>query len=189
MMIDYLSRLKQIKSKNTHVGNLNNLNNHDDRGNLGLLGKPPDTFQNTKPIVSRWWRVHFIDHEPVEYNFQPDVDFDQAITYSGGISAEALAHGTPTKHKPDKFDHWSDEEIKTALARTKQFVNRGVPVADADRLACRLVTRDRQDDDRRSCAECFSMVRGRCRHGLEPIGGGGIQTFHRCIQFNSGVQL
>ena len=59
---------------------------------------------------------------------------------------------------------------------------RGVKPADA--LAYSLVERDRAGDDRRSCAECVSRSYGRCRNGLEVVGGGGVEVLHRSERFS-----
>ena len=72
MMGRYLDALRN--SENTAGGNLINLNNPDEVGNLGSLGTHPGTFQKTEPIVSRWWRVHFADRDPLETCFDPAVE-------------------------------------------------------------------------------------------------------------------
>ncbi len=103
---------------------------------------------------------------------------------AGAVSVEAISDGSPGLTAPDQYGHWSESEVELAKQRTALFVSRGVPYAGADLLACRLVKRDRQGDDRRSCAECALMLRGRCQRGLQPFGGGGVEILHRCKQFN-----
>lgn len=54
-------------------------------------------------------------------------------------------------------------EIDTFTARLARFTDRGLILADAESLADKLVTRDREGDDRRLCLECASFHRGgRC---------------------------
>lgn len=54
-------------------------------------------------------------------------------------------------------------EIDTFTARLARFTDRGLNLADAEFLADKLVTRDREGDDRRLCLECASLHRsGRC---------------------------
>ena len=54
-------------------------------------------------------------------------------------------------------------EIDTFTARLARFTDRGLNMADAEFLADKLVTRDREGDDRRLCLECASLHRsGRC---------------------------
>ena len=46
------------------------------------------------------------------------------------------------------------QELDTLMARQALFCQRGASAQDAERLADRLVNRDRDDDDRRLCLEC-----------------------------------
>lgn len=48
-------------------------------------------------------------------------------------------------------------EIDTFTARLARFTDKGVTLEDAEALADRLVTRDRESDDRRLCLECFHL--------------------------------
>ena len=49
-------------------------------------------------------------------------------------------------------------EIDTFTARLHQFTGRGLAEPDAERLAEKLVTRDRESDDRRLCLECVHLT-------------------------------
>ena len=53
-------------------------------------------------------------------------------------------------------------EIDTLTSRLVQLTDRGLILADAERLADKLVQRDREGDDRRVCLECLHLQRGRC---------------------------
>lgn len=48
-------------------------------------------------------------------------------------------------------------EIDTFTARLHHFTRRGLAEPDAEALADKLVTRDRESDDRRLCLECFHL--------------------------------
>lgn len=48
-------------------------------------------------------------------------------------------------------------EIDTFTARLARFTDKGLSLEDAEALADRLVTRDRESDDRRLCLECFHL--------------------------------
>ena len=48
-------------------------------------------------------------------------------------------------------------EIDTFTARLAWFTNKELTLQDADALADKLVTRDRESDDRRLCLECFHL--------------------------------
>lgn len=78
---------------------------------------------------------------------------------------------------------WTDNEAELCAARALAFMAKGIPAQSADRLACRLMRRDRQLDDRRSCAECLSFYAGHCRQRITPIGETCIYTLHRCVGF------
>jgi hypothetical protein len=136
-------------------------------------------------VKSRWWMVHFRDRAPTEICCNPIAAADQVLSdIAGAVSAEAIADGSSELDSPDQYGHWSDIEIRLAKQRAALFVLRGVALADADALACSLAERDRAGDDRRSCAECVSRSYGRCRHGLEVVGGGGVEVLHRCDRFS-----
>lgn len=57
---------------------------------------------------------------------------------------------------------WTDGDIAAFLARRARLVRWGWPVADAERLAERLVIRDRAADARVSCTDCRHYRPGRC---------------------------
>ena len=136
-------------------------------------------------VKSRWWMVRFRDRAPVEICCNPIAAASTVLRdIAGAVSAEAISDGSSDLDLPDQYGHWSDIETRLAKQRTHLFVMRGVAIADADVLACSLVERDRAGDDRRSCAECVSRSYGRCRHGLEVVGGGGVEVLHRCERFS-----
>lgn len=67
-------------------------------------------------------------------------------------------------------------EIETFAARVARFAAKGLSDGDAEALADKLVTRDRDGDDRRLCVECAHLViragrGGSCRNG-RPAGLG-----------------
>ena len=48
-------------------------------------------------------------------------------------------------------------EIDTFTVRLARFTDKGLGLDDAEALADKLVTRDREPDDRRLCLECFHL--------------------------------
>lgn len=48
-------------------------------------------------------------------------------------------------------------EIDLSAKRVDQFIHRGLPQPEAERLADKLVLRDRTADDRRVCFECHHL--------------------------------
>lgn len=49
-------------------------------------------------------------------------------------------------------------EIDTFTARLARFTDKGLGLNDAEALADKLVTRDREADDRRLCLECVHLA-------------------------------
>lgn len=80
-------------------------------------------------------------------------------------------------------DTWTGDEAALCEARAQAFRAKGIPAQPADMLACSLMRRDRQLDDRRSCAECMSFHEGHCLQRITPIGETTIHTLHRCKGF------
>lgn len=54
----------------------------------------------------------------------------------------------------------TEQEAALYAERLQSFQGKGIPDSDATAIANRLVMRDSQDDDRRSCAECLSFYAG-----------------------------
>ena len=57
---------------------------------------------------------------------------------------------------------WTDGDIAAFLDRRARLLHWGWAEADAERLAERLVKRDREHDERVSCTECSHYRPGRC---------------------------
>ena len=57
---------------------------------------------------------------------------------------------------------WTDKHIDSFLARRDRLLRWGWAESDAERLAERLVLRDRETDDRVSCTECRHYRPGHC---------------------------
>jgi hypothetical protein len=57
---------------------------------------------------------------------------------------------------------WTDSDIARFLDRHARLLRWGWAEADAEKLAERLVKRDREQDERRSCTECSHYRPGRC---------------------------
>ena len=116
----------------------------------------------------------------------PAADTPDTPEKSAGYQRKPNAHAACTPDTPDtpQFDDsevtaqsasdldcwawpYSDamntDEIDTFTARLTCFAGKGLSVVDAERLADKLVIRDRESDDRRLCLECTHMHRGgRC---------------------------
>ena len=82
--------------------------------------------------------------------------------YDGGLTrqdAEALADSCCWPHS----SAMNGEEVDTFTARLARFTDKGLSLIDAERLADKLVARDREGDDRRVCLECAHLRHGgRC---------------------------
>lgn len=78
-------------------------------------------------------------------------------------------------HAPE----WNDVEIQAFADRRDRLLRWGYSDQQADGLAERLTLRDREQDDRRLCAECRHGRSRRCPDG-EPMPG---DVLHRCGGF------
>jgi hypothetical protein len=84
---------------------------------------------------------------------------------------------------------WTDADIARFFDRRARMLRWGWAEPDAEKLAERLVKRDREHDDRVSCAECLHYRPGRCgshrRAGLHSpgVGRGLAATLQRCPGF------
>ncbi len=84
---------------------------------------------------------------------------------------------------------WTDAHIALYLDRRARLLRWGWAEPDAEKLAERLVERDREHDDRVSCAECMHYRPGRCgnhrRAGLHSpdMGRDLLATLQRCPGF------
>lgn len=86
------------------------------------------------------------------------------MEYDGGLSrieAEALAGITPDpdRHCWPHTTAMNTAEIDTFTARVLLFTRHGRDTTEAEKLADKLVARDRDGDDRRVCLECRNLRR------------------------------
>ena len=76
---------------------------------------------------------------------------------------QAANDPTPVTQDPDRWA-WphsaamNGAEIDAFTARLARFTERGLGLDDAEKLADKLVTRDRESDDRRLCLECVHLA-------------------------------
>ena len=130
---------------------------------------------------------------------------DSTIRAAQGVGAiviptlAALAAADPAA-LPDP-DRWcwphssamTGREIDTMVERTAMFNRRGLPALEAELLADKLVTRDRDGDDRRLCLECAHLSRAggvmRCAQwqraglGAPNLPAGLAMQLQRCVGF------
>ena len=81
--------------------------------------------------------------------------------------AELLSLLAPSPGDPDRWcwpssDAMNGAELEQFTKRVEQFTRRGTSADAAEAMADRLVIRDREQDDRRTCLECASYRPGRC---------------------------
>jgi len=76
---------------------------------------------------------------------------DAQIVAAGGLCD---SNENPDRHCWPNSTAMNGAEIDTFAARLARFTTKGVSTPDAEALADRLVIRDRETDDRRSCLEC-----------------------------------
>ena len=86
---------------------------------------------------------------------------------------------------------WTDADIARFLDRRARLLRWGWPEPEAEKLAERLVIRDRERDDRVSCTDCRHYRPGRCgnhrRAGLlsAEVGRNWVALLQRCPGFKS----
>ena len=132
-MSTWLARLKNQKAPSTHAREPRQPTPGTHAGGfLGLLAYPPGVFQKIDGAVAY----------PEKNLKAPSTDPDRwAWPHSRAMNGQ---------------------EIDTLMARQDLFYQRGAAPHDAERLADSLVSRDRDDDDRRLCMECRHL------HGAGP---------------------
>ena len=84
-----------------------------------------------------------------------------ALVSTGKVST-LVSSPAPVLQDPDRWcwphsQAMTGREIDTFTARLHHFTRRGVLALDAERLADKLVTRDREADARRLCLECAHL--------------------------------
>lgn len=108
------------------------------------------------------------------------------------VSSTAAAMPDPDRWCWPHSTAMTGREIDTMVERTHLFNRRGLAALDAELLADKLVTRDRESDDRRLCLECAHLSRAgglRCaqwqRAGLGQPGvpAGLERVLQRCNGF------
>ena len=85
-----------------------------------------------------------------------------------GHIQEITGSAEPANDAPADSDRWcwphsvamNGREIDTFAARLARFTDKGLDLDAGERLADRLVIRDREHDDRRLCLECLHLHGG-----------------------------
>lgn len=98
-------------------------------------------------------------------------------------TVSAVTKEVATETAPDATTDTTVSGNDSRTSFTQALKAKGIPAQFADILACSLMRRDRQLDDRRSCAECMSFHEGQCLQRMTPIGETTIHTLHRCRGF------
>ncbi|HEU0228930.1 MAG TPA: hypothetical protein VFR20_00015 [Burkholderiaceae bacterium] len=108
------------------------------------------------------------------------------VTTEKAVRSTVRTATAPRPNNPklrDITEPVSDADQRLVDMSVRRFAGKGIPMLKARKLAERLLRALREDDDRRSCAECESFRAGRCVQGRQPFGGGGIEVLHRCTGF------
>lgn len=171
-----------------------------------------DLIRTTKDMLIGWLR-HEVVNDPPPAPAHDGEDERAAFRdqYARAMRAESTATDPPAipdpkvppraEATPANPDRWcwpnstplSTEEIDTFTARLALFTDKGEDLQDAERLADKLVVRDREGDDRRACLECAHLHgAGRWRCGNAHRAGIGtdrppadlVKLLQRCDGFN-----
>ena len=95
-------------------------------------------------------------------------------------------------HDPDRWawphsQAMTGAEIDTFTARRYYFTRRGLAEPDAENLADKLVTRDRESDDRRMCLECVHLAGHAGTWGCRNWQRAGVATKARDAQLSTAL--
>ena len=114
--------------------------------------KGPDTHATkpTKPATDTLARgfVRFVAHPQGRIQ-----EFDGAVAHPETPAANAPAID-PDRWAWPHSGAMNGQELDTLMARQALFMERGASPQDAERMADKLVSRDRGEDDRHICLEC-----------------------------------
>lgn len=149
MMGGWLARLKNEKSPdNSATKPTKPPQGYEKPGFVGFVAYPPAPFQKIGAS------------DPVAVT--PPGKLEKSL-----ISQDSAANdsATPDPASATNPDRWcwphspamNTGEVNTFTARLARFTDKGVSLADAERLADELVIRDREGDDRRLCLECTHL--------------------------------
>jgi len=106
----------------------------------------------------------------------------ELLALLGGFAPEALDVAAMA---------WTDADIARFLDRRARLIRWGWTEPEAEKLAERLVKRDREEDDRVSCADCRHYRAGSCgNHKAAGLGGQYVgrqwaEILQRCPGFGS----
>lgn len=135
--------------------------------------------------------------EPTKPGFVGFVAPGMAPVQKTGGDSPAANDPAAVTHDPDRWS-WphsqamTGREIDTFTARLARFTDKGLGLEVAEALADKLVTRDREADDRRLCLECTHLAgheRWCCNLwqqaalGAPRISAGLVRILQRCASF------
>ena len=122
---------------------------------VAVAEAPEEAASGVSPIASLPWRV------TIPQGTKPET---LEKFRAASLALDALQ---ATELEPDaNLDRWcwpasdamNTAEIETFTARLSRFSDKGLTIADGEGLADKLVTRDRESDDRRVCLECVHLT-------------------------------
>lgn len=127
----WLARLKSEKSHGTYATEPTKPPEGVGKvGFVGFVACPPATFQKIEG-----------EDRPSETKAQAVNDAAPAVSVSDDCGNPAM----------------TAREVDTFTARLARFTEKGLTLEDGERLADKLVIRDREGDDRRLCLECAHL--------------------------------
>ena len=163
--MSWLARLKKQKGADTHP------TKPTEPGFVGFVGTPDGHIQKISGSVEPandapdTWNVYI----PPGTSAATIAKFRAA---SSALDAAQRAVGIPPLGNADSdcgphSTAMTGAEIDTFTARLARFTDKGLDLDAGERMADKLVIRDREQDDRRLCLECLHLHRGdgwRCRN-------------------------
>lgn len=166
MMGRWLARLKTEKATDTHAREPRQPPQGGEKTCfLGLLAYPPAPFQKLKGEQTPANDAPAVD-TTTDAKREAYEERAAIMEYMGGIEKSEAERQAALLTWPNT-QAMNPGEVDTFISRLARFTDKGISYDEAERLADKLVTRDREDDDRKLCLECahlkgLGQVRWRC---------------------------
>lgn len=149
MMGGWLARLKNEKVPDTHA------TKPTETLFVGFVAYPPAPFQKfegeqTPANDGQAHGIGLLSSPTLEEKTLSNNGQNYALDWLATVDGTDL-------HTWPHTQAMNPSEVDTFTARLARFTDKGVSYDDAERLADKLVIRDREGDDRRLCLECIHL--------------------------------
>ena len=156
-MGQWLSRLKAEKAPDTPATKPTKPLQGDERaGSVGFVAYHPALFQKFEAEQTPANDGPAVDNTTTDAKREAFEERAAIMEHMGGIEKSEAERLAALQTWPNT-QAMNPSEVDTFTARLARFTDKGVNCDDAERLADKLVIRDREGDDRRLCLECMNL--------------------------------